>query len=110
MQSALPQPTAFNTPALLEAFFERSQDGFFFMMLDQPIEWGPSVDKDAVLDYVFAHQRMTKVNPAMAQQFRATPETLIGMTPADFFRHDLERGAEDGGRCSTPVTRTASPM
>jgi len=82
----------FNTPALLEAFFERSQDGFFFMMLDQPIEWGPSVDKDAVLDYAFAHQRMTKVNPAMAQQFRATPETLIGMTPADFFRHDLAAG------------------
>ncbi|HXG97682.1 MAG TPA: ATP-binding protein [Gemmatimonadales bacterium] len=82
----------FNTPALLEAFFERSQDGFFFMMLDQPIEWGPSVDKEAVLDYVFVHQHMTKVNPAMAQQFRATPETLIGMTPADFFRHDLAAG------------------
>ncbi len=82
----------FNTPALLEAFFERSQDGFFFMMLDQPIEWGPSVDKDAVLDYVFAHQRMTKVNPAMAQQFRATREALIGLTPAEFFQHDLAAG------------------
>src|SRR5882762_9991035 len=82
----------FNTPALLEAFFERSQDGFFFMMLDQPIEWGPSVDKDAVLDYVFAHQRMTKVNPSMAQQFRATCDDLIGMTPAEFFRHDLAAG------------------
>ena len=92
MQSALPQPTAFNTPALLEAFFERSQDGFFFMMLDQPIEWGPSVDKDAVLDYVFAHQRMTKVNPAMAKQFRATPEALIGLTPGDFFQHDPAAG------------------
>src|SRR5258705_5494618 len=82
----------FNTPALLEAFFERSQDGFFFMMLDQPIEWSAEVDKDAVLNYVFAHQRMTKVNPAMAQQFRATPESLIGMTPAEFFRHDLAAG------------------
>src|SRR6266550_355189 len=82
----------FNTPALLEAFFERSQDGFFFMMLDQPIEWGPSVDKDAVLDYVFAHQRMTKVNPAMAQQFRASRASLIGMTPAEFFRHDVAAG------------------
>src|SRR5216110_743929 len=92
MQSALPEPIEFNTSALLEAFFERSQDGFFFMMLDQPIEWGPSVDKDAVLDYVFAHQRMTKVNPAMAQQFRATPAELIGMTPSDFFRHDLAAG------------------
>jgi PAS domain S-box-containing protein len=63
------------------------------MMLDQPVEWGPDVDKDAVLDYVFTHQRMTKVNPAMAQQFRATTAAaLIGMTPAEFFRHDLEGG------------------
>jgi PAS domain S-box-containing protein len=62
------------------------------MMLDQPIEWGPSVDKDAVLDYAFAHQRLTKVNPAMAQQFRATREALIGMTPAEFFRHDPAAG------------------
>ena len=92
MPPALPQPPQFNTPALLEAFFERSQDGFFFMMLDQPIEWGPGVDKDAVLDYVFSHQRMTKVNPAMAQQFRARPEELIGLTPGDFFRHDLNAG------------------
>jgi hypothetical protein len=92
MPSALPQPPAFNTSALLEAFFERSQDGFFFMMLDQPVEWGPGVDKDAVLDYVFAHQRMTKVNPAMAEQFRASPAQLIGLTPSDFFRHDLAAG------------------
>jgi len=92
MPLALPEPTQPNTPALLEAFFERSQDGFFFMMLDQPVEWGPEVDKDAVLDYVFSHQRMTKVNPAMAQQFRARPAELIGLTPSDFFRHDVAAG------------------
>jgi two-component system, NarL family, sensor histidine kinase UhpB len=92
MPPAVPPPPGFNTPELLEAFFERSQDGFFFMMLDEPIEWGPGVDKDAVLDYVFTHQRMTKVNPAMAQQFRAAAVDLIGMTPSDFFRHDLAAG------------------
>ena len=92
MPTALPEPTQLNTPELLEAFFERSQDGFFFMMLDQPVEWGPGVDRDAVLDYVFSHQRMTKVNPAMAQQFRAKPAELIGMTPRDFFRHDIAAG------------------
>ncbi len=86
------QSPPINTPTLLEAFFESSQDGFFFMMLDQPIAWGPGTDKDAVLDYVFSHQRMTKVNAAMAQQFRATPEELIGLTPSDFFRHDLAAG------------------
>ncbi len=87
-----PQTPQFNTPALLEAFFESSQDGFFFMMLDQPVEWGPGVDKDRVLDYVFSHQHMTKVNPAMAEQFRAKPAELIGLTPSDFFRHDIEGG------------------
>jgi hypothetical protein len=34
----LPDAPAFNTPALLEAFFERSQDGFFFMMIDRILE------------------------------------------------------------------------
>ena len=88
------QSPAINTPTLLEAFFESSQDGFFFMMLDQPIEWGPGVDKEAVLDYVFSHQRMTKVNPAMAKQFRATPTELIGLTPSEFFRHDVAAGRQ----------------
>lgn len=92
MASVLADPGQFNTPALLEAFFERSQDGFFFMMIDLPVEWGPTVDKDAVLDYVFSHQRMTKVNPAMAAQFRARPGQLIGMTPGEFFRHDVAAG------------------
>ena len=92
MPSLLPQSPELNTPALLESFFESSQDGFFFMMLDQPLEWGPGVDKDAVLDYVFSHQHMTKVNPAMAAQFRARPAELIGLTPSDFFRHDLAAG------------------
>jgi PAS domain S-box-containing protein len=92
MVAALPALPEWNTPALLEAFFERSQDGFFFMMIDRPIEWGPKVDKEAVLDYVFVHQRMTKVNPAMAAQFRASPSELIGLTPSDFFRHDIAAG------------------
>jgi PAS domain S-box-containing protein len=92
MPGASPPSPDLNTSALLEAFFERSQDGFFFMMIDQPIEWGPGVDKEAVLDYVFAHQHMTKVNQAMAHQFRATPAELMGLTPGDFFRHDPAAG------------------
>jgi two-component system sensor histidine kinase UhpB len=86
------EPPELNTPALLEAFFERSQDGFFFMIIDQPVAWGPDADKEALLEYVFAHQRMTKVNPAMAAQFRARPEELVGLTPNDFFRHDIAAG------------------
>ncbi|MGE5748589.1 MAG: histidine kinase [Gemmatimonas sp.] len=75
---------------LLELFFSQSMDGFFFMMLDQPVEWNESVDKDRVLDYVFEHQRMTKVNSAILTQFNAaTPEDILGTTPAQFFAHDL---------------------
>src|ERR1041384_7770814 len=92
MPTASTTPMEVNSAALLEAFFERSQDGFFFMMLDRPIEWGPGVDKETVLDYVFAHQRMTKVNAAMAQQLHGTREALIGMTPGDFFKHDPAAG------------------
>ena len=76
---------------LLELFFSQSLDGFFFMMLDDPIAWGPDADKPRLLDYVFEHQRMTKVNSAIVAQFNASsPEELIGRTPAQFFAHDLE--------------------
>ena len=75
---------------LLELFFSQSMDGFFFMMLDEPVEWHDHVDKDKVLDYVFEHQRMTKVNSAILTQFRATSaEQILGSTPAQFFAHDL---------------------
>lgn len=75
---------------LLELFFSQSMDGFFFMMLDEPVEWNETVDKDRVLDYVFQHQRMTKVNSAILTQFNAaTPEDILGTTPAQFFAHDL---------------------
>lgn len=77
---------------LLELFFSQSMDGFFFMMLDEPVEWGDHVDKDQVLEYVFEHQRMTKVNSAILTQFNAsTSEELLGKTPADFFAHDLPK-------------------
>jgi len=76
---------------LLELFFSQSLDGFFFMMLDEPVEWSDNVNKDKVLDYVFEHQRLTKINAPILEQFNATsPEELLGMTPAQFFAHDLD--------------------
>jgi PAS domain S-box-containing protein len=83
-------PTNLDNERLLELFFSQSLDGFFFMMLDEPVEWGDHVDKEKVLDYVFANERMTKLNSAIADQFQATPEQLLGMTPELFFAHDLE--------------------
>ncbi len=83
-------PGGIENELLLERFFAQSMDGFFFMMLDEPVEWSDRVNKDQVLDYVFEHQRMTKVNSAILGQFNAaTAEDLLGTTPAQFFAHDL---------------------
>ena len=57
------------TDHLLELLFAQSLDGFFFMMLDEPIRWDDDGDKEALLDYVFAHQRITRVNDAMLAQY-----------------------------------------
>lgn len=76
----------------LELFFSQSLDGFFFMTIDRPIPWDDTVDKEAILDEVFACQRMTKINAAMSAQYGATIEEFIGRTPHDLFAHDLDRG------------------
>src|SRR5688572_675185 len=73
-------------------FFSQSLDGFFFMMIGEPVVWGVSIDKESVLDYVFEHQRVTKVNDAMLAQYGATRESFLGTTPKDLFRHDLAHG------------------
>lgn len=77
---------------LLELFFKESGEGFFFMMLDEPVTWNESADKEEVLDYVFAHQRITKVNKAMVEQYKAKPDDFLGLTPNDFFEHDVKHG------------------
>jgi PAS domain S-box-containing protein len=78
----------------LEAFFSQSPDGFFLMMLDRPIQWDDSVDKEALLDYVFSHQSITKVNAAMLAQYDAVEAEFVGLTPNDFFAHDLATGRQ----------------
>jgi PAS domain S-box-containing protein len=78
--------------SLRELFFAQSIDGFFIMMLDEPIDWNDAVDKDALLEHVFRHQRMTIANDAYARQYRVSLHELIGKTPAEFFAHDIEAG------------------
>jgi PAS domain S-box-containing protein len=74
---------------LLELFFSQSLDGFFFMMLDQPVAWDETTDKEATLDYIFTHERFTKVNAAVLAQFSAREDQLIGLTPAELLAHDI---------------------
>ncbi len=77
---------------MLELFFQQPLDGFFFMMLDKPIEWNDKIDKEKALDYVFAHQRITRANDAILKQYMLKREEFIGLTPNDFFEHDIDYG------------------
>lgn len=81
-----------HTPSLQEQLFESAQDGFFMMMLDEPISWNDETDKAAALEYVFHHQRITKVNEALLRQYGVPEAELLDKTPADFFAHDLAYG------------------
>lgn len=77
---------------LLDLFFDQSMDGFFFMMLPEAIDWAHSENKGELLDYIFENQKITKINDAMLSQYKANEEDFIGLTPNDFFAHDLEQG------------------
>ena len=89
--------------SLRELFFAQSIDGFFIMMLDEPIEWNDAADKDALLEHVFQHQRMTIANEAYARQYRVALPALIGKTPA-------ELGLDDSpGSASGPTPTWPTP-
>lgn len=76
----------------MDAFFNQSLDGFFFMMLDQPIAWNDNADKDQLLEYAFSKQHITKINQAMLDQYGATEKDFISLTPSDLFSHNIEHG------------------
>ncbi|MGG6242205.1 PAS domain S-box protein [Nodosilinea sp. AN01ver1] len=79
---------------LLDVSFSQSLDGFFIMMLDHPVQWDDTVDKDKVLDYVFGHQRVTKANDAILAQYGRSEEQFIGFTPNDLYAHNLAYGKQ----------------
>lgn len=94
--------------AILDMFFSQSLDGFFFMMMDEPIQWNESVDKEKTLDYVFGHQHVTRINNAMLEQYHATREEFMGKTPNDIFAHDIQQEGERGGSSSMKGTCTST--
>ncbi len=84
--------TLFENDELLKLFFKQTLSGFFFMMIDEAVEWNDNVNKDKVIDYVFKNQRIISVNEAMLKQYGAQKEDFIGLTPNDLFTHDIEYG------------------
>jgi len=78
----------------LDLFFSQSLDGFFFMMMDEPVRWDDTVDKEKTLDHIFEHQRITKVNDAMLRLHAATPQQFLGRRPMDVFAHNMDQGRQ----------------
>lgn len=76
----------------LDFFFRQSFYSSFFMMLDAPIDWNDTTDKEETLDYVFAHQHMTEINQAMLDLYGYTPESILNKTPNDLWKHNMEQG------------------
>lgn len=81
-----------NQVYLTETLFNQPAAGIFYMMLDEPITWNDSIDKDKTMEYVFDHHRITKVNQAMLDQYGSKPDDFLGATPNILFAHDLEQG------------------
>jgi PAS domain S-box-containing protein len=76
----------------LQAFFNQSLDGFFFLMFDEPLLWADSIDKEQTLLHIFNTQRFTDANNSMLEQYNITREKFLQSTSRDFFAHDPEQG------------------
>jgi PAS domain S-box-containing protein len=79
---------------MLDAFFNQSPDGAYIMMLDKPIRWDDTVDKEQVLDDALAHQHVTNANQALFGLYHATAEEILGKTPGDLFVYHFPQGRE----------------
>ena len=78
----------------IDMFFNQSLHGFFMCMLDEPIEWNEGTDKIKMIEYVLDHQKMTRVNQAMLDQYGAEEKNFVGITVRELFKHDLDHARE----------------
>ncbi len=75
----------------LDMFFRQSLTGFFIIMIEEPIYWNDEVNKDEVLDYIFNHQKCTRVNKATLNQYGMTEEEFIDQIPGKMVVYDIEQ-------------------
>lgn len=77
----------------LNYFFESDLMGVFFMMLPEPMDWDGAEDKWPLIDYAMDHQRITRCNKTVLNQYGyKDEEEFLNLRPRDFFSHDIEEG------------------
>jgi diguanylate cyclase (GGDEF)-like protein/PAS domain S-box-containing protein len=73
-------------------FLNYSKMGYSLFLLDQPVEWNDSIDKDKALDYFFTHEEVTFCNEAYLALMLAEEKDILHKTPMDFFAFSVEFG------------------
>lgn len=66
-----------------EKLFAQNVAGMFVTVLDTPLDWHGSTDREAMLDEAFEHLRLTAVNDVMCEQIGAPRDRLLGTVPRD---------------------------
>ena len=78
----------------LKVFFHQSLDGFFFCILDEPLEWNEKTNKEEALRNIYYNQRFTDANNALLDQYGFSREYFLSSTSADIFKHAPEQGIQ----------------
>ena len=73
---------------LLDLFFQQSLDGFFFMMLDEPLDAERVAGSDEELMQATRQLRVSKANDAMLKQYGVAERDFIGRTARSLFVGD----------------------
>lgn len=71
---------------LMDVFFEKGSIGLSFALMDEPVDWHGSDDKEKTLDFIYYNEHVVKANQKYLNLFDiGSIEELIGRTPSDFF-------------------------
>jgi diguanylate cyclase (GGDEF)-like protein/PAS domain S-box-containing protein/putative nucleotidyltransferase with HDIG domain len=78
--------------SLLMQFIRHSKAGYMIFVLDQPLQWNDSIDKEKAIDYYFKHASVSFCNQAYSELMQVEEKEVLGKTTFDFFTFSLEYG------------------
>lgn len=75
----------------MDIFFEQGSVGFSFALMDKPVDWNGSVDKDKALDSIYYNEKVVKANQSYLKMFNIGGiDELLNRTPSDFFMDEKQ--------------------
>gem|GEM_PF-1752612 len=77
---------------ILRLLFEASPDGFFAMMLNQPVDWNPRQPDEVLFNHIYKTQQITLHNKRSIDLNPGFKANLLGVSPERYFSYDTESG------------------